>query len=53
MPRIAECAGRLALLIATGAAAGCAPALNPAEAAGETVFFDDFSAPSLDRSVWM
>ena len=52
MPRIAERAGRLALLIATGAAAGCAPALNPAEPAGTTVFFDDFSGASLDRGVW-
>lgn len=52
MPRIAECAGRLALLIATSAAAGCAPALNPAEPAGTTVFFDDFSGASLDRGLW-
>jgi beta-glucanase (GH16 family) len=49
---MAERAGRLALLIVTGAAAGCAPALQPGEPAGETVFFDDFSAPTLNRGVW-
>jgi beta-glucanase (GH16 family) len=40
------------LLVATGGAAGCAPALLPGEPGGEVVFFDDFSAPTLNRDVW-
>jgi beta-glucanase (GH16 family) len=53
MRRIAEWARRAAVLVAAGVAAGCASApTRPDPATGEVVFFDDFSAPALNRGAW-